>query len=225
LIKTKESKYFKLIKIDKKKFILYNQILNMELTVIAGKLKGRKILFKIPDNKSGTGKTIYEIGLRPILARVKKSLFDILRQKIKNSYFLDLYAGSGSVGIEAISRDSKYVVFIDHDSYCLKQIEQNLNKFGISNTNYKVYKYDILDGLGWLKNTVKFFDIIFIGPPYKELLVNRTLEIISDADILANDGWIIAQHHKKEKINPVNGLLMFRQENYGDTLLSFFKKG
>jgi len=184
----------------------------MGIRIIAGKLKKREIK-GIPKDKE----------LRPILSRIKKSLFDIIRPKIIGAKFLDLYAGTGSVGIEAVSRGADLVIFVEVDEKLVKILKKNLERFKIENQT-EVYQRDILLGLEWLKDFKgeKFFDIIFMGPPYKEKIVSRTLELISDAGILKEKGIIIAQHHIKEKVE-TDKFNLFRTEKYGDSILSFFE--
>ncbi|MBN1621518.1 MAG: 16S rRNA (guanine(966)-N(2))-methyltransferase RsmD [Endomicrobiales bacterium] len=182
------------------------------IRIIGGSLKGRSV-------KSFKN----DFSIRPILGRIKKSLFDILRNKLAGSVFLDLYAGTGAVGIEALSRGAKSVVFVDSDKRCIRLINENINKLGLTDLSY-VCQRDVLSGLGWLKEK---FDIIFMGPPYKDdkkeplCLTGVTLGLISEAKILKEDGWIIAQHHNKEKLAVPENLSIFRTEKYGDTLVDF----
>jgi len=179
----------------------------MGIRVIAGEIKGRKI-------KSLKGKTV-----RPLLARIKKSLFDIIGNKIKNAVFLDLYAGTGSVGLEALSRGAKEVIFIEKDSTAVKVIEGNLQKLGFDK-KAKVWKRDVLQGLPEDKK----FDLIFLGPPYKLELILPTLKIIAQKEILTEKGWVICQHHFREKL-PEEYFFhqLFRWEKYGNTILSFYQ--
>jgi len=174
----------------------------MGIRIIAGKLKNREIK-GIPKDKE----------IRPILSRIKKSLFDIIRPKISGAKFLDLYAGTGSVGIEAISRGADLVIFVEVDEKLVRILKKNLERFKIEN-QVEVYQRDILLGLDWLSDFKgeKFFDIIFIGPPYKENLTNKTLELISQSGILKENGIIVAQHHKKEKVE-TSEFKLFRTEN------------
>ena len=184
----------------------------MTIKIIAGDFK-RKTLKKISRN----------IDVRPILARVRKSLFDILKPRLDDCKFLDLFAGSGAVGIEALSRGAKLAVFVDGNRACIHLIKQNLEALGATGRS-KVTQTDITQGLDWLRyKALSPFDIIFMGPPYPENLVTKTLKLVGQADILNPDGWIIAQHHKKEQIEPYK-FEMFRQKFYGDTVLSFFRR-
>ncbi len=155
---------------------------------------------------------------KPLLSRAKKSLFDILTPKIIGSVFLDLFAGFGTVGIEALSRGAKKVIFVESDRNCIKIIEDNLIKLSILENAEIIQRDaaqpDLLEGK---------FDIIFIGPPYQMKMLT---EIIRKSEkLLAKNGLIIGQHHKKEiLIGNIGGLSIYRQEKYGDMMLSFYRK-
>lgn len=183
----------------------------MTIKIIGGKFKRRRL-----------GKLGRNIDVRPILARVKKSLFDIIRPRIPGGRFLDLYSGSGAVGIEALSRGAAFTVFIDREKECVRLIKKMLARLEIED-RAKVSRANVLDGLEWLRyKELSPFGLVFLGPPYREYLVNRTLKVIESADILEPEGWVIAQHHKKEPVKPAR-LMVFRQKKYGDTVLSFMK--
>ncbi len=187
------------------------------LRIMAGEARGR--LIKTPPGS--------DLSVRPILVRIKKSLFDILQPKLSGSLFLDLYAGTGAVGLEAISRGAKKVVFVESEQSSIDLIRKNIAQFGWESKS-EVVNADIRRGLGFLRYK---FDLIFLGPPYKDRekrplsLTGLTLSNIVKADILQEKGWIIAQHHKKEPIEVCSGLCNFRNEKYGDSVLSFFEKG
>jgi 16S rRNA (guanine966-N2)-methyltransferase len=186
----------------------------MILKVIGGTARGRTV--KTPKN---------DTYLRPLLGRIKKSLFDILAVKIGNSNFLDLFAGSGSVGIEALSRGAGRVIFIEKERKYSRLIEENLKTLGLT-VGASVENHDVTNGLNWLD---KKFDIIFTGVPYKDAdkkplsLTSPVLRMIADALILKEDGWIVTQHHDKEKVTAPETLEHFRSEKYGDTILDFFR--
>lgn len=182
------------------------------MKIISGILKGRN-LPEVPAGKE----------LRPILAQIKKSIFDIIKLIIADSDFLDLYAGVGSVGIEAISRGAMSADFVDFDFDAVNIIRETLRKFGVEK-NAVVYHKDVLNGFLWLKNVNKgkTYDIIFMGPPYKNLVVDRTLALVKEAELLKGDGIIIAQHHKNEKVS-AECFDIYREEKYGDTVVTFLK--
>ena len=172
------------------------------------------------------------LPVRPMLARIKKSLFDILKNRIPESSFLDLFSGSGSVGFEAFSRGAKKVVWVDSNRRCqewiLGTLERIFQKYGDPGLEekVKVYHRDVLAGLAWLAQE---FDIIFAGPPYKDRsknplrYVETLLEIVGRDHVLKNGGTFIIQHHAKEIFNVPVGWDLFRKERYGDSVLSFFR--
>lgn len=186
----------------------------MSIKVIGGEFKNRSLLYKLPSNKTKI--------VRPILARVRKSLFDIITPYIKNSIFLDLYCGTGIVGIEALSRGAQMCVFVDSDEFIINLLKKNIVKFNISEKT-KIFCSDVFCFLNFIKQKtdINEFDIIFLGPPYKENFVLKTLELIVKQNILNKNGLIIAQHHFKENTKNIF-LKLLREEKYGDTVLSFF---
>jgi 16S rRNA (guanine966-N2)-methyltransferase len=187
----------------------------MILKVISGKARGRTI--KTPKN---------DTYLRPLLGRIKKSLFDILTFKLAGADFLDLFAGCGSVGIEAISRGAGSVLFIEKERKYSRLIKENLDTLGLGSTA-AIETADVMRGLNWLD---KKFDMIFVGVPYKDekkrplSLTSPVLKLIEEASILKDNGLIISQHHDKEQVIAPDSLELYRKEKYGDTLLEFFRK-
>lgn len=177
--------------------------------VIAGSVKGRKL------------KSLPGLSTRPILARIKKSLFDIIRLEISGALFLDLFAGTGSVGIEALSRGARHCVFVEKDSQAAAVIKENLLLTGLSAKGQVLVGnvFDIIRNLG------QDYDIIFVGPPYKMQLVADTVAALEKQRVLKEDGLIIAQHHFKEEVPLDVGMVrLIRQEKYGDTRLSFYRE-
>ncbi len=176
---------------------------------------------------SARGRTIQTLPLhsfvRPILARIKKSLFDILKPYVVDSRFLDLYAGIGTVGLEALSRGASSVIFVEQDPKCVRVIHDNLEELKLEKGT--VYRASALD----LSFLPKPFDIVFMGPPYKDegknplSLVLPTLEAIQKSGLLSEKGFVIAQHHKKEKTDPDSSWIVTRREVYGDSVLTFYK--
>lgn len=190
-------------------------------SIIGGELRRQKM-----------GSVPRGLNTRPILARVKKSLFDILKTRIEGARFLDLFAGSGSVGLEALSRGAKRVVFVDSNAYCARWIEETVADIGRRNSalirlgETRVQRRDVTMGLSWMGEQ---FDLIFSGAPYKDekgrplAFVQFLLEQIDKDALLSPDGWFIAQHSVRETFQAPPGWDFFRQEKYGDTFLSFFK--
>ena len=188
------------------------------MRIIAGTRRGRSI-FSVPKHKF----------IKPASARIRQSLFDILRPCITGAIFLDLYAGVGTVGLEALSRGAAKAVFVEIDGFCCKVIEKNIASLQFAATA-KVLKADVLGGLKWLEHYSDYagYDIIFMGPPYRTrenlpfFYSARTLELLAEGGILAPSGVAVAQHHKKEAVSAPAGFERVRQEKYGDTLVDFF---
>ena len=183
--------------------------------IIGGARKGKKLL-SVPGHAT-----------RPLMRRVKQSLFDIIDRKVEGAAFLDLYAGIGSVGMEAISRGAARVAFVETDPGCIKVIKSNLSICRFAD-KAEVYRSDILlwlkKGTGMLPKSR--FNLIFSGPPFKMNLTGVTLETISRLRLIEKEGWIICQHHVAEKVPQSYDeapFINFRQERYGKTMLSFFR--
>lgn len=190
------------------------------MRIIAGQLRGRSI------------KTVKDPAVRPISGRIKQSLFDIIAGLVPGSKFLDLFAGTGAVGIEALSRGAEFVFFVDMNRRCVDNIKVNLERLGFAE-RAKAHPGNVLADMSWIsyRSGVSKFNLIFLGPPYKTVektplaFSTPALAGIAAADILAPKGWIISQHHVKEDVAAPAGYEMARREKYGDTYLSFFRRG
>lgn len=185
------------------------------MRVIAGKFKGRQLI--APKG----------MDVRPLADRVKESLFSILRYEVMDSTFLDLCAGSGNVGIEALSRGASAVTFIDKSALCIKVIIRNLQNCGISDNDPQVTVLcmDALKGLTHLSKHKAKFDIIFLGPPYHSEILLKSSQQISELGLLSQNGILIAEHHRKQYLpDEIQQLTLFRRERYGDAILSFIRR-
>jgi len=187
--------------------------------IIAGKLRGRHI--------KGPGK---DLGVRPISGRIKQSLFDILSGLVPGARVLDLFAGTGAVGIEALSRGAAFAFLVDLDRRCTELIARNLAAAGFADRG-RVHFGNALGDLSWIpfRSQTEQFDIIFLGPPYKDerkrplALSTPALAKAAEAGLLAPQGWAVCQHHVKEEAQAPAGWVMVRREKYGDTYLDFFR--
>jgi len=174
-------------------------------------------------NKGNILKSPRDLSVRPTSEKVREALFDILGISVRETCFLDLFAGTGAVGIEALSRGAREVIFIEKELKCIKIIKNNLEKTGNSQ-NAVVYKIDFLFGLKLLGKKNCQLDHIFLDPPYNRGLINISLLEISKLPILRHKGLVIAQHYKKEKImENINNLKLFNQRIYGECHLSFYE--
>jgi len=178
------------------------------MRIISGKYKGR--IIKMPK------------GIRPTQDKVRKALFDILGS-MEGLAFLELFAGSGAVGLEALSQGASEAVFVEKDRRCIEEIKQNLSVLAFWRS--RVLALDVLVAIERLNKASEKFDIIFLDPPYYQDLVKKTLQTLSGYDILAPNGFVIVQHFKKDNLPEALGdLRLFKQARYGDTLLSFYRK-
>jgi 16S rRNA (guanine966-N2)-methyltransferase len=158
--------------------------------------------------------------LRPATDFVKEALFNILMLRVPNSRFLDLFAGSGSMGIEALSRGAAKACFVERDPLNARLIHENL-KITRFSEQAEIYTSDVIRAL-YLMNQKKYqFDIIFVDPPFRQGLLVPTLERIWELDILADGGYVITRSAKGEKNHYTKQ--PFREERYGDSILHFFE--
>lgn len=188
------------------------------MRIIAGTARGRQV-FSVSKN----------LPVVPLSDRMKQSLFDIMRPKITGAYFLDLFAGTGNVSLEALSRGAAKAVMVDREPACIKVIERNLVHLGFKDRAV-VIKGDILKGLHWTAAYApEGYDIIFMGPPYRDInekplsLSTPALAQVAANKLLAPEGYIVLQHHAKEVITPPEEYEIYREEKYGDTLVHFLR--
>jgi len=161
-------------------------------------------------------------GIRPTQGLVRKALFDILGD-IEGLSFLELFAGSGAVGFEALSQGAKQVVFVENNSDCIKALKNNFTY--LLPTIYYLLPLDVFMAIKKLSKDKKQFDIIFLDPPYHKEMSKKILQMLGAYDILAPNGFVVVQHFKKEQLPKESGkLTLIKESRYGDTLLSFYKK-
>ena len=163
--------------------------------------------------------------IRPTSDKVRESLFEILKNRIGGAKFLDLYCGSGAMGMEALSRGAEKAVFIDINHNCTSILKRNLDKMKISQSSYDIYNEDCINILcrGGFK-TRPYFDIVFLDPSYYLGLAKNTLIELSGCDILTPNALVIAEVFKKESLPETLGIFIkIRSYKYGDTLLEFYK--
>jgi 16S rRNA (guanine(966)-N(2))-methyltransferase RsmD len=180
------------------------------MRIISGQYKGRNI--QVPK------------GIRPTEDRVKKAFFDIMGD-VSGLSCLELFAGSGSVGLEAVSLGAGSVVFVEIDRACVKAIQANVMGLSLEDSAEVIAK-DSLQAVKQLCSGKKSFDLIFLDPPYYKGIAEKALQTLADYDILSASGYIGVQHFKKDPLPEKQGeLFRFRQAKYGDSVLSFYRKG
>lgn len=179
------------------------------MKIISGKLKGRVI-------------NNYNIkGTRPTMDRVKESIFATIQDYIKDSIFLDLFAGTGNIGIEAISNGSSLCYFVDNNKEATKVISEYIDKFNISNNSIILNK-EYKKALNYfIENNIKF-DIIYLDPPYKTDYINEILSIISNNNLLNKNGIIIIEKSDNNDINNFNYEII-KIKKYGNKNITILK--
>ncbi len=174
------------------------------MRVISGKYKGKPL-------KSPTSNNI-----RPTGDKVKQALFTKLQFDVPNAVVLDLFCGSGALGIEAVSRDAKKVYFVDKDKRSIMLTKQNLSgiegNYQVLNCNYEVA----------LTKIAEKFDIILVDPPYASGVYDNVLELIYANNLLADDGIIVCEHPNELQINTQFDLV--DKKRYGTVTLSYYQK-
>lgn len=158
--------------------------------------------------------------VRPTPALVRKAVFDILRD-IEDKTFIDLYAGKGFVGIEALKRGAKEVVFVERDPVLAIFIKNSIQKMG-SSFNFQVFNTDVIK---FIEKTEETFDIVFADPPYESGELDRLFKAFESKNLIKNDGVLIIQHHKNESLREkLKDLKIQKCYRYGDTLLTLYRR-
>ncbi len=156
--------------------------------------------------------------VRPTSDKVKQALFNILGARVRDAWFLDLFAGTGGIGIEAISRGASQVWFVDDSRESLQVTRQNLDQAGFGDKAKVVASR----AESFLRKTQEQFDIIFLDPPYS-LEQQPLLELVSESGVLRQDSIVVFEHFKKQQSPRAAGRLdLEREAVYGDTVLAFY---
>lgn len=188
----------------------------MQIRIIAGTKKGMKLQVPKPLNKEGR-----EYETRPMTDRVKSSMFSIIQFQIPDAKILDLFAGSGALSIEALSRGAKHAVIIDISDNALKTIKENLFATGFQD-QAEVIKMRAMHFIDEAYNENQLFDIIFVTPPWEKAGIHIIKE---GGHILSQDGILIAEHPIDKDLSEVaDTLKRVDKRTYGKTALSFYQK-
>lgn len=180
------------------------------MRIISGKYKGKKI--------EG-----YDIeGTRPTQDRVKESLFAMIQNDIYDTTVLDLFAGSGNLGIEALSNGSKLAYFVDNNSKCCEVLKKNLKS--INEDNNKVLNSDYKKALDYFKDNKITFDIIFLDPPYNLDCLDFILEKVIEYNLLNKDGIIVCEYEFDNFKNNYLNLELEKEKKYGYKNIKIYRK-
>lgn len=180
------------------------------MRVIAGSLRGRRL------------RTLDGFKVRPTSDRLRETLFNVLAPRIEDARFLDLCAGSGAVGIEAVSRGAREVVLVESSRRAARLIEENLEHCDITGGVCLVHR-DVLAGLRFLASREMRFDVIYFDPPYESRLYSPVLSLISKSRIVAEDGVVVAEHRGSVPLEAnYDDLRPYREIVQGDSHLTFY---
>lgn len=178
------------------------------MRIIAGSAKGHRL------------KSLEGMDTRPTQDRVKESVFNIIMNYISDCKVLDLFSGTGNLGIEALSRGARYAVLVDKNPACAKIIKDNLIHTKLED-KAKMVCEDVSSALRRLKG--QQFNLIFMDPPYSKGHIQPTLDVIFENNILASEGLVVVERSKKDEIPQSQSYQVVREQTYGDTAVSFIK--
>jgi len=182
------------------------------MRIIAGSLRGRKLV------------EWESAGIRPMRDFVRGALFSILVDFVPGASFLDLYCGTGSVGIEALSRGADHCVFVDLSTDSCGIARRNLEELDLLDRG-RVIESDAVSACHELSRRGRTFDLVFVGPPYYHELVPQTLDALADGRLLSADPVVIAEiHHTESAAERYGELELADARKYGDNRLLFYRK-
>ncbi|HBF36888.1 MAG TPA: 16S rRNA (guanine(966)-N(2))-methyltransferase RsmD [Firmicutes bacterium] len=181
------------------------------MRVIAGKYKGR--ILKGPKHE----------GLRPTADRIKEALFNIISPQVDEADFLDLFAGSGAIGIEALSRNAKTVVFSDANPASIQLLKNNIHFLDPSDS-FRIIGLPVERTLAILGKELLVFDLIFLDPPFQAGLLPKTIELILKYHLLKDNGILIIEHPRQLSFNIPSALEIQLTRDYGGISLTLLKQ-
>jgi len=182
------------------------------MRIIGGEYRSR--LIKMP--KDG--------DVRPTQDKVRQAIFNILGD-ISGVSVLDLFAGSGAFGLEALSRGARRAVFIENNPKCVSAIKENLQSLAIPQDRYNVVNANVLNTFSLLEKGAERYDLVFMDPPYYKDIAKKCLICLDSCDILAQFAFIVVERFKSDMLDDdLKKLLLYKEKRYGDTMISIFKK-
>ena len=191
------------------------------MRIISGTAKGRKILS--PKNEGRITEKGEVKATRPTLDRVKESMFNILGHKVYDAVVLDMFAGTGSLGLECASRGANKVVFLERFKETYDILLENVRILGFDSVS-KVYMKDSYEFIKSLASQGEKFDIIFVDPPYLNHMVDKAVKMIAEFDLLNTDGVIVTKYDREEPIyRPEEKYELVDERKYGNTIIAFYQ--
>lgn len=183
------------------------------MRIISGKAKGRNI--KAPEG----------YDTRPVTDKIRQSLFNIWQWDIQGCDFLDLFSGSGSMGIEAMSRGANRVIMVEKADKAVKVIKENITSCQLQDVKHTVYAEDVFTVIEKLKMAGDTFDIIYLDPPYTvDEIFHPVMEALGQANLLKENGLLVIRTRKEKEMNDVYGnLKKYREKVYGISKAHFYE--
>ena len=164
-------------------------------------------------------RSIKKEGLRPTSSKVREALFNIIGPQLRGSRFLDLFAGTGSVGIEALSRGAAHVTFVEREAEIFRLLKENIERLEIGTESTLIRA----DAIKFLNRGVAF-DLIYADPPYQAPVLEKLLPAVAGGDMITSNGLLIIEHFKKNHLPSAWGSLeLTRRYPYGDSILSIYR--
>lgn len=158
-------------------------------------------------------------GTRPTMDRVKESMFAMIQNHIKDTIVLDLFAGSGALGIEALSMGAKKCYFVDNNAIAIDTIRKNGTK--LSGANYQIIKQDFVKALEILKDENQKFDLILLDPPYQSGYLNESIRMIAEYNLLNSDGLIVCEYEDIEL--EFNCFKIYKEKKFGSKIVTILE--
>jgi len=181
--------------------------------IISGIWKGKRLL------------SPQSMDVRPTSDKVKEAVFNIIRTRIEGSRALDLFAGTGSLGLEILSRGGIKVVFVENNTHVLRVLKMNCGNLA-SSEQYEIIPKDSFDAIKMLSSRDEPFDVIFVDPPYKSDLQSKSLNALACANLLVRQGIVVVEHDAID-IQPdiVQDMVKISERKHGNTCVTLYKRG
>ncbi len=181
------------------------------MRIISGKFKGRHLVSFKADH------------IRPTMDRIKETIFNKWMMYVDGAKVLDLFAGTGNLGLEALSRGATHVTFVEKNNKSMNIVKENIALLKIDKSEYQVQQKDVLTFLKQEKDTV--YDLIFIDPPFTEKMAHDVMTAVGASSVFGPETRIVIESIKQERIDDTYGdLICYDRQDYGDKFLSFFAK-
>jgi len=182
------------------------------MRILAGTAKGRKLT------------AVKTKGTRPTRASVKEAIFGMIQGHVEGSAVLDLFAGTGNLGLEALSQGAKKAIFVEKHRTCLRALTRNRDLCGFQD-RAEIISLDVEVALRVLMRRAEKVDLVFIDPPYGSGYVDKALRFINAHDMVRKGGMVVVEHGSAESPSPQwKGLSLEKQKRHGDTMISIFQR-